>query len=480
MGRDTRTASIKNKDTKNEKQEVSHRKPKQKISKKNASQNKSKSQKNKNGADCQESEVRQMRIRAGLVLDQKEVHTICLNNNGSNSSSSEINQNGIQMDEEVLQSDSTVSNNHTNGNTALSKNKVEKKKGNNTKRNNKKIGAQNYKDQQDQNGKQNRCQSNILNPEVVGIQRSHFNGNSKNGSSVFYEQDSQNCSCSKDNSKLDQNEQRSLPIAKGIKQSDYSQFINLPNVHNSNGNDVNNIQNITTFNSGFLGKEDQFQDFSIIVGSFQKQHSIFYGSTFIQEAKMRGFNLEIVYDDKEFISKINSFDIAWIVDNSELNKKYEQQYIESIGTFFKSKKSLYIHAGSNQCYSRTNIILQNFFNNMSLQGKIKPKQKVLNSYSNSQNVLPYSFNRSFSLSYGLSTLKLANDQAVVQQKHDDFSNFIVIQNCQPIVLVSEENDQHGRIILDCGFLSYDIKTWSSNHFRHYLSNSTVWLTGIPN
>ncbi|EAS00798.1 type III restriction res subunit family protein, putative (macronuclear) [Tetrahymena thermophila SB210] len=479
MGRDTRTTSIKNKDTKNEKQEVSHTKSKQKINKKKANQNKSKSQKNKNGANCQESEVRQMRIRAGLVLDKKEVHTICLNNNGSNSSSSEINQNGIQMDEEVLQSDSTVSNNHTNGNTALSKNKVEDKRGN-SKRNNKKIATQNYEDQHDQCGQQNQCQSNILNPEVVGVQRLHSNGNSKNDSSLFYDQDKQNFNCNKDVSKSNTNGQRSLPIAKGIKQSDYSQFINLPNNFNSNGNDTNNIQNMTTFNSGFLGKEDQFKDFSIIVGSFQKQHSIFYGSTFIQEAKMRGFNLEIVYDDKEFISKVNSFDIAWIVDNSELNKKYEQQYIESIGTFFKSKKSLYIHAGTNQCYSRTNIILQNFFNNMSLQGKIKPKQKIVNPDLNSQNTLPYSFNRSLSLAHGISTLKLTNDQAIVQQKHDDFSNFIVIQNCQPIVLISEENDQHGRIILDCGFLSYDIKTWSSDHFHHYLSNSTVWLTGIPN
>ena len=35
--------------------------------------------------------------------------------------------------------------------------------------------------------------------------------------------------------------------------------------------------------------------------------------------------------------------------------------------------------------------------------------------------------------------------------HKDFTNFAYNSNNEPLVLYAEENENHGRIIIDCGF-----------------------------
>lgn len=73
--------------------------------------------------------------------------------------------------------------------------------------------------------------------------------------------------------------------------------------------------------NNYLGKEHQFDNFNILVGWFRHKEDPCLGDTIMWEAKVRGFKLEMAYDDKEFITKLNRFDIVWIVDSPEFCEK---------------------------------------------------------------------------------------------------------------------------------------------------------------
>ena len=45
--------------------------------------------------------------------------------------------------------------------------------------------------------------------------------------------------------------------------------------------------------------------------------------------------------------------------------------------------------------------------------------------------------------------------------HEDFEIFAYNSNNEPLVLYAEENANHGRIIVDCGYTKLDPSLWGS-------------------
>ena len=60
----------------------------------------------------------------------------------------------------------------------------------------------------------------------------------------------------------------------------------------------------------------------------------------------------------------------------------------------------------------------------------------------------------------------------------DFEIFAYNSKNEPLVVYAEETESHGRIILDCGFTKLFPEYWRNAGTNQYISNCTVWLTGV--
>lgn len=63
--------------------------------------------------------------------------------------------------------------------------------------------------------------------------------------------------------------------------------------------------------------------------------------------------------------------------------------------------------------------------------------------------------------------------------HKDFKVFAYNNNFEPLILVAEANDKHGRIVIDCSFTKLYKSYWESGQNAQYMYNANLWLTGIP-
>lgn len=64
---------------------------------------------------------------------------------------------------------------------------------------------------------------------------------------------------------------------------------------------------------------------------------------------------------------MNDYDIAWIMSGGIKRSKSESEaLIEAIGAFMRNKKSLYIWSDNKPLFIESNIILEHFFNGMTV------------------------------------------------------------------------------------------------------------------
>ncbi|EGR31714.1 hypothetical protein IMG5_103580 [Ichthyophthirius multifiliis] len=80
------------------------------------------------------------------------------------------------------------------------------------------------------------------------------------------------------------------------------------------------------FKEKFLGKEGAFGEFKVLIGFFSES---FWGfdKNALQELKRRGFRYDLVKKDEEFITKLNDYDIAWIIDVNPIDQKNQEKLI---------------------------------------------------------------------------------------------------------------------------------------------------------
>jgi hypothetical protein len=62
--------------------------------------------------------------------------------------------------------------------------------------------------------------------------------------------------------------------------------------------------------------------------------------------------------------------------------------------------------------------------------------------------------------------------------HNDFKIFSYNTNGEVLSLYSEKNNNHGRILVDCGFTKLYKEYWNTAGTPSYVAQANAWIAGI--
>jgi len=136
-----------------------------------------------------------------------------------------------------------------------------------------------------------------------------------------------------------------------------------------------------------------------------------------------------------------------ISQGSSRTKAQETKFITEIGKFMKAKKSLFLWSDNTPYHVETDLVLKHFFNGMHMNGAYYGDKIITEGKINENS----HFDKNHSIAYGLRNLHEGITICSPQNTHKDFKHFAYNSNNEPLVTYAEENEDHGRIILDCGF-----------------------------
>lgn len=141
----------------------------------------------------------------------------------------------------------------------------------------------------------------------------------------------------------------------------------------------------------------------------------------------------------------------------------------------RAKKSLFLWVDNTPYTTYVDCLLKNFFDGMYMDGVYQGGKLI----QKSQKLGRGKFDQNHSIAYGLNNLHEGITIAHPVKIHPDFKAFAHNSKNEPMVLYAEENENHGRIIIDTGFTKLFKSYWATAGTHQYVSNANVWLTGIP-
>lgn len=238
---------------------------------------------------------------------------------------------------------------------------------------------------------------------------------------------------------------------------------------------VHELDEHHNFKERFLGREGMFTAYKVIVGCFY-DFTYYRGFevTAGEELKKRGFSYDLVTDENRFLDTLMNYDIAWIISSHEVSSD-ERRFAERVTEFMKAKKSLFLWVDNTPFTAHANAILKANFDGMFMEGDYEGGKTI----QKSAQVERGTFDESHSIAYGLNNLHEGLTIARPEKTHADFKVFAHNSNDEPMILYADENENHGRIIIDTGFTKLFQSYWTTAGTHQYVSNANVWLTGIP-
>lgn len=112
----------------------------------------------------------------------------------------------------------------------------------------------------------------------------------------------------------------------------------------------------------------------------------------------------------------------------------------------KAKKSLYLWVDNTPWVESINPILKHYFDGMYLEGNYKGNQVI----TKGTEVVKGKFDQNHTIAYGLNNLNEGITIAHPVKLHSDFKLFAKNSNDEALIMFADENDNHGRIIIDTG------------------------------
>ena len=110
---------------------------------------------------------------------------------------------------------------------------------------------------------------------------------------------------------------------------------------------------------------------------------------------------------------------------------------------------MFLWSDNEPLYQSTNIILKHFFDGMEMQGNYHANKIISKSENFQEN--KKGFDPTHPIFYGVNNLQEGITICHPTKIHSDFKIIAYNSEGKPLVLVAEQNEKHGRIILDCGF-----------------------------
>ena len=140
----------------------------------------------------------------------------------------------------------------------------------------------------------------------------------------------------------------------------------------------------------------------------------------------------------------------------------------------RKKKSLFLWADNVPYVQHANAVLRKYFDGMYLEGNYHGTKII----TKSDDVKKGTFKSNHSITYGLNNLYEGITICHPVNTHPDFTVLAKNSNDEDLILYAEESDTHGRLMIDTGITKL-YNNWKDCGTHQYVSNSNVWLTGIP-
>ena len=237
-----------------------------------------------------------------------------------------------------------------------------------------------------------------------------------------------------------------------------------------------------------LGKDGKFGNYKVIIGQF------YTGEGFTMESfhkypgsilKQKGFKYDVYNDEEQFIQHLNEYNIAWVISDIS-SCKNETKFTDAIQTFFRSGKGLFVFADNVPVVVHANAIFKKLFGNMQLVGDFFGTETLLknkttdfsqqNSSNNSQ--LAGTFSNIHPIGYGLDNIYEGITICHPINMPKEFEVFSYASDGNANTVILDKNQDHGRIVVDCGYTKLFAQFWNTAGTGRYIGNACVWLTGI--
>lgn len=142
----------------------------------------------------------------------------------------------------------------------------------------------------------------------------------------------------------------------------------------------------------------------------------------------------------------------------------------------KAKKSLYLWVDNTPLCTYVNYITEKFFSGMKFIGNYLGNN-ILN--KSEELSAKGTFYQNHPFAYGINNFYEGWTISHPINLHPDFKIFALNSEGNPNVIYAEENENHGRIIIDTGYTKLWDTWWNTTAgTRQYVSNANVWLTGV--
>ncbi|KYQ88326.1 hypothetical protein DLAC_11025 [Tieghemostelium lacteum] len=250
-------------------------------------------------------------------------------------------------------------------------------------------------------------------------------------------------------------------------------------VHSENNIEVDTHSNPVSAEYD-LGVEGAFSEFTILFGLFYP----FVDDMKCQDAlKSKGFNIEITKNQKDFISKLGTADVAVVVPYKESdNTTTKEEFVGAVKNYHQTGKGLYLWSENEPFFCQTNWILEEL-----LQCKAvgcDPGLENLKLFKpDNNNNSTHSKKQTFSshlITSGLVTLFEGRTVSYIDKVPESMEVIATNSSDHPIIICSKEKsfqENCGRILVDTGFTKL-LNEFFSAGIERYIKNACVWLLGI--
>jgi len=237
-----------------------------------------------------------------------------------------------------------------------------------------------------------------------------------------------------------------------------------------------------------LGRDDAFTQFKVLIGKFfqiktdidkqnMKDHALEQPKAAL---KAKGFQVEIVDNEKEFLEKLVEADVAWILSAHEFITKdtdVQAKFLDTVVEYHNSGGGLFIWAENDPFYFHANLILQKLLN-VKVSGNDPAKLDLTLGDSSTKGHFGGHL-----VTTGLNHLFEGDSVSFIEDTKSITDKLEIIATSSgghPVLFAGNTAtfDKHaGRIFVDCGFTKLFMH-WDTAGTARYVKNACVWLLGL--
>ena len=225
-----------------------------------------------------------------------------------------------------------------------------------------------------------------------------------------------------------------------------------------------------------LGQDGAFTEFKLIIGKFFNREGFTRESFEDHVGKaltLKGFQWKCTENEDDFLQELHTNDIVWIISSFSSEIK-NSNFVDEVIKFYSNNKSLLLWEDNDaKTGTHTVDVLKKLYQ-IQLQGN-DPGQKIMAANTDATQALTFDANHE--LFHGV--INLYEGVTICYPDKNPAPLKVVGNNSSghPNIMCLDQQDGHGRMVVDCGFTKLFKELWDTAGTARYVSNATCWLAG---